>query len=207
MPRPVSIHDDALLAAARAVFLARGYQASTVEIARRAGVSEGSLFKRFRTKTDLFVAAMNIEGEIREWRDALLQAAGRAPIRPTLEAYGRHLLAHMQTVMPRILMVTSSGVQFARNYLPTSCPPLEHAATLTRYLRAEVRGGRLRLAHPEIQASIFVGALSHFVFCELVFNHRPGAHAAQVRTLVDNILHAGAPRAGARRTRQERNRP
>ena len=199
MPRPVTIQDSAILDAARRVFLAHGYQASTIEIARRAGVSEGSLFKRFRTKTDLFIAAMNVAGGIEERQDALLQAAGRAPIRPTLVAYARHLLAHMQTVMPRILMVTSSGVQFARNYIPTSCPPLQHAAVLTRYLRAEIRCGRLRLANPAAHATIFVGALSHCVFCETIIGRRTASHAVYVRTLVDGILRAGQAAGSVRK--------
>jgi AcrR family transcriptional regulator len=193
MPRPVSIHDDAILAAAGKVFLAHGYQASTAEIARRAGVSEGSLFKRFRTKTDLFLAAMDVQSRAQEWQESLLAGAGKTAIRPALEAYGRHLLARLQIVMPRILMVTSSGVRFAEHYHPTRYPPpLQHAAILTRYLRAEARCGRLRLARPEIHADVFVGALSHCVFCEMVLGHRAASHAAYIGTLVDNILRAGA---------------
>jgi AcrR family transcriptional regulator len=194
MPRPVSIHDEAILDAASKVFLAHGYQASTAKIARRAGVSEGSLFKRFRTKTELFLAAMSVQSREQERQESLMAGVGTAPIRPTLEDYGRHLLTHLQIVLPRILMVTSSGVRFAKNYLPTRCPPpLQHVAVLTRYLRAETRCGRLVLANPEIHADVFVGALSHCVFCETVFGRRVASHAAYIRTLVDHILWAGEP--------------
>ena len=192
MPRPVSIHDDAILAAACKVFLAHGYQASTAEIARCASVSEGSLFKRFRTKTDLFLAAMDVQHREQEWQKRLLEGIGKAPLRPTLEAYGRHLLARLQIILPRILMVTSSGVRFAEHYHPTrNPPPLQHAAILTQYLRAETRHGRLRLANPEIHADVFVGALSHCVFCETIFGRRTTSHTAYIRILVDNILQAG----------------
>ena len=71
MPRPVSIHNDAILEAASQVFLAHGYQASTAEIARRAGVSEGSIFKRFKTKTDLFLAAMDVQSGGQEQQEQL----------------------------------------------------------------------------------------------------------------------------------------
>ena len=197
MPRPVAIHDDAILAAACKVFLAHGYQAGTAEIARSAGVSEGTIFKRFRTKTELFLAAMDVQHREQEWQKNLLAGIGKAPIRPTLEAYGRHLLARLQIVLPRIIMVTSSGVRFAENYHPThNPPPLHHAAILTRYLRAEIRGGRLQLKNPEIHADIFVGSLSHCVFCETIFG-RKTAHAAYIRTLVDNILQAAAPAPSA----------
>ena len=60
MARPPSISNQQILDAARAVFLAHGLaKASTVDIARRAGVSEGSIFNRFPTKDDLFRAAMD----------------------------------------------------------------------------------------------------------------------------------------------------
>lgn len=58
MPRPRTISEDELLAAARAVFVERGFAASTKEVARRAGVSEALLFQRYPTKADLFFAAM-----------------------------------------------------------------------------------------------------------------------------------------------------
>ncbi len=50
--------DVELLDAARRFFVERGFGASTKEIARRAGVSKGVIFQRFRTKDDLFFAAM-----------------------------------------------------------------------------------------------------------------------------------------------------
>ena len=206
MPRPVTIQDSAILDAARRVFLARGYPASTAEIARRAGVSEGSLFKRFRTKTELFLAAMQVQSREQEQRGLLLAAIGQKPIRTTLEGYGRHLLRHLQIVMPRILMVTSSGLRFARHYRPTDCPPpLQHVALLTQYLRAEIRHGRLRLANPEMHADIFVGALSHCAFCETVLGRRATSHVDYVRTLVDGILRAGQP-PDTRRTRLPRTK-
>jgi AcrR family transcriptional regulator len=45
-----------ILEAAAAVFAERGLEASTAEIARRAGVGEATLYRRFPTKDDLIVA-------------------------------------------------------------------------------------------------------------------------------------------------------
>jgi len=55
MPRPVSIQDEVILNAARELFLERGLDVATSEIAARAGVSQGTIFKRFRTKQALFI--------------------------------------------------------------------------------------------------------------------------------------------------------
>jgi AcrR family transcriptional regulator len=56
--RNKTVSDEDLLGVARETFVEKGFAASTREIARRAGVSEGVLFQRFATKEDLFFAAM-----------------------------------------------------------------------------------------------------------------------------------------------------
>lgn len=58
MARKKTISDEAILSAAREVFSKRGFSAPTRDIARSAGISEGVLFQRYRTKADLFFAAM-----------------------------------------------------------------------------------------------------------------------------------------------------
>ena len=62
-----------LLDAAVEVFAERGLEASTAEIARRAGVGQGTVFRRFPTKDDL-VAAIVVDrlGEITDAAEALL---------------------------------------------------------------------------------------------------------------------------------------
>jgi AcrR family transcriptional regulator len=62
-----------LLDAAAAVFAEHGLEASTAEIARRAGVGQGTVFRRFPTKDDL-VAAIVVDrlGEITETAAGLL---------------------------------------------------------------------------------------------------------------------------------------
>jgi AcrR family transcriptional regulator len=61
---PPSLRADAarnrarILLAANEVFAQRGLEASTAEIAHRAGVGEATLFRRFPTKDDLIVAIL-----------------------------------------------------------------------------------------------------------------------------------------------------
>src|SRR6186713_2083425 len=59
--RPPVIDSARLLAVARGVFLERGIRATTLEVAERAGVSEGVLFHRFKSKEGLFSAAMDFD--------------------------------------------------------------------------------------------------------------------------------------------------
>ena len=58
--RPPKIDPADILKVAREVFLARGIRATTQEVAERAGVSEGSIFYRFKSKEGLFREAMEV---------------------------------------------------------------------------------------------------------------------------------------------------
>lgn len=67
-----------IVTAARAAFTERGYAgASTAEIARRAGVSEGALFHHFANKTAVFAAVFTqVESELDAYaRDASREGA------------------------------------------------------------------------------------------------------------------------------------
>lgn len=67
-----------LLAAARRVFMARGYQGATLEqIAEEAGFSKGVVYSQFRNKADLFLALLEERIEKRAAENAEL-AAGLA---------------------------------------------------------------------------------------------------------------------------------
>ena len=195
MPRPTVIRDDAILLAARQVFLRHGYQAGTAAIARRAGVSEGTIFKRFRTKHALFLAAMDVEGHERAWEELLQGTLGRGDIRRTLTEAGDRLLARLQIITPRIMAVSGSGVTFAKCYSRAARrpPPVEHILILARYFRAETAAGRLRVTAPAALAHLFVGALSHYVFCETIFGYRSATPRAYVRHLVATVLASATP--------------
>jgi AcrR family transcriptional regulator len=68
---------DALLAAAREVFADQGTDASLEEIARRAGVGIGTLYRNFPTRQDLFESVYI--GEVEELCAAATALADRDP--------------------------------------------------------------------------------------------------------------------------------
>jgi AcrR family transcriptional regulator len=61
MARPITISDQQIIEAARALVSERGMLATSQQIALRANVSEGTIFKRFRTKTQLLQTALGVE--------------------------------------------------------------------------------------------------------------------------------------------------
>lgn len=85
---------DKLVAAAREVFAERGAEGSLDEIAKRAGVGPGTLYRHFPTRDDLIDALM------RDWSARVLsdsEAAVEAdlPARETLERWFADLIRHL----------------------------------------------------------------------------------------------------------------
>ena len=189
-----------MLEAARKVFLRHGYKATTAQVAREAGVSEGSLFKHFKSKTDLFLTAMQVESAQMAWQERLTESVGTGDLRQLLEFAGLQVLKRLQIAVPRMMMLRSSGL-----LSPTQChhiggipPPVHHIRALSTYFHGEMKHGRLRMEHPESQAHAFYGAIAHYVFFENLFGSRPASPKAYVGTVVDTILRASATGAGVR---------
>ena len=196
MSRPVSIHTESILKAAQKIFLKRGYKASTKMIASEAGISEGSLFKHFKTKQDLFVAAMEADVGGVAWADELMKSAGSGDMRAALEKAGMQMLQRLEIVLPRMIMVRSSGIVLAR---PSTCGghdlpgPIRKLHTLANYFRAEAKTGRLAMRNPELYAQIFMGTLTHYVIQKMIFKFRAVSPKVYVNTVVDMILRAVTP--------------
>ncbi|MEZ4454221.1 MAG: TetR/AcrR family transcriptional regulator [Nannocystaceae bacterium] len=174
MPRPISIKDETIIDAARAVFLERGFAATTAEVAERAGVSEGTLFNRFRSKAELFQAAMRPQFEAMHWATDLAERVGRGDLREQLVEIAGSVVEFMRKLMPLIMMSWSNT---GSNGLPaTLCepnpPPLRELKQLAAYFEAEIRLGRVRRVDPEILARMFIGSVQQYVFFEVVLKSR-----------------------------------
>jgi AcrR family transcriptional regulator len=88
----VELNRELLLAAARRVFLARGYHGSTLEaIAAEAGFSKGVVYSQFESKADLFLALLDerIEERAAENAKVVREADGGAAALAALCALGR----------------------------------------------------------------------------------------------------------------------
>jgi AcrR family transcriptional regulator len=184
--RPQTIPDEQILDAAREVFLAEGPGASTADIARRAGVSEGLLFKRFETKERLFVAAMGCRAP--PWHAELERLAGKGDLRENLERLAAGVLEANDVAMPRLAM------QWAAKVSPGACPDGEpHSCRdiklLAAFFEREIAAGRLRPCDSEVLARAFLGALLHHGMFEMLGVNRrlPIARATFVRAMVDQL--------------------
>lgn len=199
MARRVTIKEETILSAARAVFLARGFQATTAEVAERAGISEGSIFKRFRTKEELFHAAMRAEMEEAEWLAELEARAGVGDVRDSLYVTGMEIIAFMRRIVPLTMMAWSKapGPDGLPPHVAAPNPPsLRARARIAAWFEGEVQAGRVRRHDPEIVARAFLGALQSYVLFEIL--HRAHDQApldadAYVRGLVELVWSGIAP--------------
>jgi AcrR family transcriptional regulator len=88
---------EAVLAAALPIFAAGGYAASTLEVAKAAGISQAYLFRLFPTKAELFAAVTDLASERMKATFREAAARARADGADTLVEMGRayaELLAH-----------------------------------------------------------------------------------------------------------------
>lgn len=194
MGRSRTITDEQILEAAREVFLAEGFGASTVEIARRAGISEGSIFKRFATKEKLFFAAMG-EPEIPAWMRTSKTLAGQGDLKENLVMLSLQIIEFLRQVVPRVVMMQSKG-RFPANLEELGDPPLiRDLNALTLFFEAECSLGRIRDCNPEILARVLLGALSNQVLMERMRNgsSSEAATTTYIKELVDLLWQGIAP--------------
>ena len=104
---------EKILAAARALFAERGYEASTIrDIAKAAGMSTGAVFASFTDKSDLFIDIAETEqaelyAEMRAAKEGL---SGRAAILAMLDAAAERQLASLALIQAIMSALWTPGL-------------------------------------------------------------------------------------------------
>jgi AcrR family transcriptional regulator len=196
MARPSTISTDQILDAAREVFLERGFRATTAQVAKRARVAEGSLFKRFPTKHELFFAAMQPAMQDPPFLRAIEGRVGRGDVRENMVELGTQLLEFLRRMLPLLMMSWSNrpGELLPPHLSSNDPPPVRALRRTADYFRAEMKRGRLRRQDPEVLARALFGGVQNYVFHELIRKSRRGGRQSSeafVRDLVA-LLWAGA---------------
>lgn len=202
MARPAIIQDSAILDAAREVFLSRGFRATTAEVAARAGVSEGSIFKRFRSKAELFQAAMGSLDELPAFAAELPGKIGKGDPRENLFEIGRALAEHLRRVVPLHLMAWSNpGADGGP--LPqclSGAGPIGTLKALAGYFDGEMRAGRFARHDAEVVARTFIGSVHNYVIFDLLFQAQdalPMPEEMYLRGLIELLFRGGDPMSGS----------
>lgn len=128
MGRPRTIADDELLEIARKVFRDYGHNATTRQVADAAGISQGVLFQRFKTKDELFFAALSHHSSSLAALTAI--DATRHTPRTYLAEFGARAREHYRNVIPNILTIAAH-------------PKSEYGAEMMRQIHRHNRAGEM----------------------------------------------------------------
>lgn len=185
----------------REAFLALGPGISTQELARRAGVSEGTLFKRFGSKRVMFTRALRLpEPKEREW---FKLAGGRpegVPLEAHLEAIGRDLHAFLSEVIPHMQMIAANGKLQPQDLVALigddedDCPPLAGQIRMEALFAREIAARGIRTLDPADLAQMFLGAIVNDAhqrqFFDEIMTRKPGEVIVGVSRTVARLLWA-----------------
>lgn len=195
MGRPRTIDDRKILEAARDVFLADA-AATTADVAKRARISQASIFKRFKSKQALFLAAMQEERDRQDWIGGLKIRSAEIGIKEALIETGVKVVSFMRPLAP--LLLTSWAKRLEFGFPKTFASRNSHVAQeLVAFIGEEMRAGRLRKHDPVFVTRAFMGALQSYVWMSLMLGKRfPGSELGveeYVRGIVGVLWNGIAP--------------
>jgi AcrR family transcriptional regulator len=162
-----------IMTGAREVFLAMGFDgASMGEIARKAGVSKGTLYVYFTSKEQLFEAITHeeckaqVEGVFAFDSDdhdveAALTRLGCGYIKFLCRPGG-------MSALRTVISISERMPEIGRQFYETG--PMQGVATLRRYLENEVAAGTLAIDDCEVAAAQFMDSCRSTMFLPLLFN-------------------------------------
>jgi AcrR family transcriptional regulator len=184
---------DKLVAAARALFAARGYAAvGTEEIVRAAGVTRGALYHQFRDKEDLFEAVFEqVEAETTERVAAgALDGATADPLSALKAGSRRFLEVCAEPAVERIVLLDAPAVLGWERWRAIG---LRHGLGLVAgVLRAGMDAGALAVQPVTPLAHLLIGALDEGALYVARAEDRAEARA-QIEGIVDRLIDGLAP--------------
>lgn len=189
---------EAILAAAKELFLTVGYNINLDEVAARAGVSKTTLYNHFGTKRSLLEAvayitaqafiegvARNVEGE--SVRDILLRYATEFQERslsPEGIQFHRLLIADVSKFPDLSATLYERGIY-------------QVVAALARELAVEMAAGKLRKVDPMATAERFIGALTGMVryraFSGMGHMDTPAGRRGYIKDTIDLFVQGLTP--------------
>jgi AcrR family transcriptional regulator len=165
---------ERIVAAATRVISERGVTgATTKEIARAAGVSEGSLYNHFESKTALFGAAFGaVAAGIREAMGELAGSVGRGTVDGNLERLATAAIRFYRELLPMAgpALADHDVTSWLRRGMPVrGAGPIMGQLALVGYLEAERDAGRLApTAQPGLIAAALLGACLQHAFTSIL---------------------------------------
>jgi AcrR family transcriptional regulator len=198
LARPKTIEDADILRAAREVFIEGGALGSTREIARRMGVSEATLFKRFPTKTALFLAAMAPPPA--DTMNLLIKARAQKDTRKALQIIGELTLEYFRSAIPRMLpLITHPAIgidELLQRFGESPASALNNA--IAQYVAEQHDKGAIFAPKPMAVSGLIVATMHSVVLFELMGLHEGEIPHIAVNAMLDTLWRGIAPVASGR---------
>ena len=173
-----------------------GIRATTSEVAARARIAEGTIFHRFKSKEELFRAAMNFDPDAAlALVEALLASGGKGDLRQTLVEFAERFITFGRVAMPVMMMSWSNpeSQMCAERTSERSSRYQRVLAALSSFFDAEMQAGRLRRVNAEVMSRMLIGSLHHFCMTELFMGGPQSrlTHREFAEQVVDVLLASG----------------
>jgi AcrR family transcriptional regulator len=179
MVPPATAEDSAkrrqIIEGARAVFLTQGFDAASMgEIARKAGVSKGTLYVYFKSKEDLFEAIAEEQCTMQAERMFELDDADHdvaAALTRLGHAFTHFMCNRSNSPMRTVIAIADRMPEIGRQFYASG--PAVGIAKLARYLEAQVAAGVLEVEDCSVAAGQFLDSCLSVTFKPVLFNFSP----------------------------------
>ena len=146
-----------ILDAATEVFSRRGYhRATTKEIARTAGISEGTIYNYFRSKDELLMTIMSRFAQAMQLEEMLDQALPDDPreffaaMLRYRQSFAEQSLPMLRTVMSEILVDAELGERYYQQLI------MPFLGLMEQHVQARIEMGQIRPVNVALLARLFV---------------------------------------------------
>jgi AcrR family transcriptional regulator len=163
MGRPKEVSDQAIVAAARRIFLERGAGVSAVEIGRALGVSHTTVFNRFGSKEALMIASLGPPEGI-PWIAAIKDGPDLRPIREQLVYHAKVIASYFLDVHAGLSVLQSAGIPKDHIFKAEASRPAEAYAALSAWLEKAQKQKRLAKCDIPTLARMILSALQGWAF-------------------------------------------
>jgi len=177
-----------IIEGARAVFLAQGFDAASMnDIARKAGVSKGTLYVYFKSKEDLFEAITEEQCRMQAEGVFVLDPQDHdvAAVLTRLDnAFAQYICSRSTSSIRTVIAIADRMPEVGRQFYETG--PAVGIAKLSRYLRAQVQAGALEIAAEDcdIVAGQFLESCLAATFKPVLFNFAPPPSPERIEHVV-----------------------
>src|SRR4051794_23941938 len=164
-----------IIEGARTVFLAQGFDAASMgEIARKAGVSKGTLYVYFKSKEDLFEAISEEQCRMQAERVFELDPADHdvAGVMARLgAAFTAFMCSRSTSPIRTVIAIADRMPEIGRQFYESG--PAVGIAKLAHYLQVQVDAGVLAVDDCEVAAAQFLDSCLSITFKPVLFNFAP----------------------------------